>query len=72
MNDTPTLDSDVFNESLSPYYVHVLLNPLKINKVFYVCKGTGLRAGALERDADRLLANEKRKPKQQDAQEKNS
>ena len=72
MNDIPTLDSDVFNESLFPYYVYVLLNPLKSNKVFYVGKGTGQRAGAHERDVDRLLVDEKRKRKQQDEQEKNS
>jgi len=72
MNDIPTLEVDGFKEPLLPYYVYVLLNPLKGNKAFYVGKGTGQRAGAHERDVDRLLEDEKRKRKQQDDKEKNS
>ncbi len=65
MTDIQTLDADDFNEPLLPYYVYVLLNPLKSNKVFYVGKGTGQRAGAHERDVGRLLENEDRKLTQQ-------
>jgi hypothetical protein len=72
MNDIPTSDTDGFKEPLLPYYVYVLLNPLKSNKAFYVGKGTGQRAGAHERDVHRLLEDEKRKRNQQVEQEKNS
>ena len=72
MNDVPTFDVDGFKEPLLPYYVYILLNPLKNNKAFYVGKGTGQRAGAHERDVDRLLEDENRKRKQQIEQEKKS
>jgi hypothetical protein len=47
-------------EALLPYYVYLLLNPLDNNKVFYVGKGTGQRAGSHNRDVERLLREEKR------------
>lgn len=43
------------SEPLLPYYVYILLNRIKSNRVFYVGKGTGQRAGAHNRDMDRLL-----------------
>lgn len=46
-------DSD--KEPLLPYYVYLLLNPLDDNRVFYVGKGTGQRAGAHYNDVNRLL-----------------
>ena len=42
-------------EPLLPYYVYLLLNPLARNRVFYVGKGTGQRAGAHYNDVNRLL-----------------
>ena len=42
-------------EPLLPYYVYLLLNPLDDNRVFYVGKGTGQRAGAHYNDVNRLL-----------------
>ncbi|MRH77633.1 hypothetical protein GH984_02830 [Spiribacter sp. C176] len=42
-------------EPLLPYYVYLLLNPLDHNRVFYVGKGTGQRAGAHYNDVNRLL-----------------
>lgn len=42
-------------EPLLPYYVYLLLNPLDDNRVFYVGKGTGQRAGAHYTDVNRLL-----------------
>lgn len=42
-------------EPLLPYYVYLLLNPLEDNRVFYVGKGTGQRAGAHYTDVNRLL-----------------
>ena len=43
------------NEPLLPYYVYLLLNPVDDNRVFYVGKGTGQRAGTHYNDLDRLL-----------------
>lgn len=43
------------NEPLLPYYVYLLLNPVADNRVFYVGKGTGQRAGAHYNDLNRLL-----------------
>lgn len=51
---------------LLPYYVYVLLNPLKNNKPFYVGKGTGNRVKEHERDIQVLLNDEKRKFEQQE------
>ena len=69
MNNAPTPDVDGSKEPLLPYYVYVLLNPLRSNKAFYVGKGTGQRAGTHERNIDRLLEEEERKRNQQLEQE---
>lgn len=72
MNDVPNLDVESSKEPLLPYYVYILLNPLKNNKVFYVGKGTGQRAGAHELNLVRLLQDQDRKRKQQVNLEKNT
>jgi hypothetical protein len=69
MNNLSTAESGDQNESLLPYYVYVLLNPLENNKVFYVGKGTGQRAGEHERNLESLLNDEKRKRRQQQAED---
>lgn len=51
--------SDSNKEPLLPYYVYILLNPIKGNRPFYVGKGTGQRVGAHNRDVDRLLREQK-------------
>ena len=70
MSNTTIPPVEDAKEPLWPYYVYILLNPLKDNKVFYVGKGTGQRAGAHERDVDRLINDEKRKRKLQEQNEK--
>lgn len=46
------------NEPLLPYYVYILLNPLKSNRPFYIGKGSGQRVGTHNRDVDRLLRSQ--------------
>lgn len=51
--------SDNKKEPLLPYYVYILLNPIKDNRPFYVGKGTGQRVGTHNLNVDRLLREQK-------------
>lgn len=58
-SDQEPIISESSKELLLPYYVYILLNPLRDNTPFYVGKGTGQRVGAHNRDVDRLLREQK-------------